>query len=323
MPTQLQGTTPVTVDNFIRAETDRTFASFVTQGGLGQFEHFRELAPVDDQHVQRGNRDTLYSMGVFDLDAGPVTISLPEAGKRFMTMIVIDEDHYVFTVVYGAGRHTIAKDKVGTRYALAGIRILVDPNDAKDVAQVHALQDAIKIEQPGGPGRFEIPQLGPGLPQESQRRAECAGRDPSRLAARCRPQERGRSDPAPDRHRHRLGPQSRRGRDLLEHHAKQERRRNDPQAHRERRACRGFWSISLYNAEGYFVKNDRNAYTLNNVTAKKDADGSVTVQFGGCDGKATNCLPIMRGWNYMVRLYRPRAEVLNGRWNFPQAQPSQ
>jgi len=37
---------------------------------------------------------------VFDLDAGPVTISLPDAGKRFMTMIVIDEDHYVFTVVY-------------------------------------------------------------------------------------------------------------------------------------------------------------------------------------------------------------------------------
>ena len=42
--------------------------------------------------VKRGNRDTLYSVGVFDLDAGPVTISLPDAGKRFMTMIVIDED---------------------------------------------------------------------------------------------------------------------------------------------------------------------------------------------------------------------------------------
>ena len=42
----------------------------------------------------------------------------------------------------------------------------------------------------------------------------------------------------------------------------------------------GFWSISLYDAEGYFVKNAFDAYTLNNITAKKSADGSVAVQFG-------------------------------------------
>jgi len=29
----------------------------------------------------------------------------------------------------------------------------------------------------------------------------------------------------------------------------------------------------------------------------------------------------MRGWNYMVRLYRPRTEILNGNWKFPEAQP--
>jgi hypothetical protein len=81
----------------------------------------------------------------------------------------------------------------------------------------------------------------------------------------------------------------------------------------------GFWSISVYNAEGRFVKNDQDAYTLNNITAKKNADGSVTVQFGGCDGKTPNCLPIMPGWNYLVRLYRPHPEILNGTWNFPQA----
>ncbi|WP_410969061.1 DUF1214 domain-containing protein, partial [Salmonella sp. SAL4444] len=66
----------------------------------------------------------------------------------------------------------------------------------------------------------------------------------------------------------------------------------------------GFWSISLYNGKGYFEKNDQSAYSINNLTAKKDADGSVTVQFGGCDGKVGNCLPIMPGWNYIVRLYR-------------------
>jgi hypothetical protein len=47
----------------------------------------------------------------------------------------------------------------------------------------------------------------------------------------------------------------------------------------------------------------------------------MTVQFGGCDGKVSNCLPIMPGWNYTVRLYRPRAEILSGKWKFPEPKP--
>jgi hypothetical protein len=61
---------------------------------------------------------------------------------------------------------------------------------------------------------------------------------------------------------------------------------------------------------------------LNNIAAKANADGSVPVQFGGCDGNVLNCLPITPGWNYLVRLYRPRAEVLDGRWTFPEAKPA-
>jgi hypothetical protein len=83
----------------------------------------------------------------------------------------------------------------------------------------------------------------------------------------------------------------------------------------------GFWSISVYNAQGYFERNENAAYTVNNLTAKKEADGSIAVQFGGCDSKTPNCLPITPGWNYMVRLYRPRTEILNGSWTFPEAQP--
>jgi hypothetical protein len=82
----------------------------------------------------------------------------------------------------------------------------------------------------------------------------------------------------------------------------------------------GFWSVSVYDAAGYFKPNSANAYTLNNVTAKKGADGSITVTFGG-DGSAENSLPITPGWNYIVRLYRPRKEVLDGSWKFPEARP--
>ena len=85
----------------------------------------------------------------------------------------------------------------------------------------------------------------------------------------------------------------------------------------------GFWSVTVYNRQGYIEPNEANAYSLNNITANKNPDGAVVIQFGGCDQRSVNCLPIMPGWNYTVRLYRPHAEILNGRWRFPEAQPVQ
>src|SRR5271156_2401365 len=148
---------PVTVDNFVRAETDLYLGNIAKDGGFGKFNHRREPARLDNQTVIRLNRDTLYSSAVFGLDAGPVTITMPDAGKRFMSMQVINEDHYAPAVYYGAGSHALTRQNVGTRYVLVGIRTLVDPNDPKDLAQVHALQEAIKVDQPKGPGTFEVP----------------------------------------------------------------------------------------------------------------------------------------------------------------------
>ena len=45
------------------------------------------------------------------------------------------------------------------------------------------------------------------------------------------------------------------------------------------------------------------------------------IQFGGCDGPLENYLPTPSGWNYLVRLYRPSPEILNGTWTFSEAQP--
>ena len=83
----------------------------------------------------------------------------------------------------------------------------------------------------------------------------------------------------------------------------------------------GFWSISVYNDKGYFEPNLQNAFTLNNFTAKADADGSISIQFGGCDSKVENCLPTRSGWNYLVRLYRPRPEILNAHGPSPRLSP--
>ena len=81
----------------------------------------------------------------------------------------------------------------------------------------------------------------------------------------------------------------------------------------------GFRLVTLYDHEGYMPVNKYNAYSFNNVTAKKDKDGSITIHFGG-DPKADNFLPIVPGWSYTVRMYKPRSEILNGSWTFPNPQ---
>ena len=74
--------------------------------------------------------------------------------------------------------------------------------------------------------------------------------------------------------------------------------------------------------EARLTRTIRDAYPLNKITAQKNADGSVTIQYGGCGRTTASCLPITPGWNYWVRLYRPRAEILKGTWKFPAARPS-
>jgi hypothetical protein len=71
-----------------------------------------------------------------------------------------------------------------------------------------------------------------------------------------------------------------------------------------------------------FEASDRHAYSVNNVTATPNDDSSVTVRLGGCGNNRPNCLPTMDGWNYTVRLYQPRPEVLDGSWTFPAIEPA-
>jgi hypothetical protein len=312
----------VTIDNFPRAESDLYFGGILKDSGsIGKFLHRREPARIDNQTVIRLNRDTLYSSAAFDLDAGPVTITLPDAGSRFMSMQVINEDHYVPEVVYGKGSYTLTKDKVGTRYVAVAIRTLVDPAVPKDIEQVHALQDAIKVSQTSI-GTFEVPNWD----QASQKKV----RDALLVLATTIPDfkkafgTKAQIDPM----RHLIGTAAGWGGNPDEDatYLNNTPPNNDGTTIYKLNVkdvpVDAFWSVSLYNAEGYYEKNPYDAYSINSLTGKKGPDGSIAVQFGGCDGKIPNCLPIMKGWNYTVRLYRPRAEILNGKWEFPEPQPA-
>jgi hypothetical protein len=313
----------VTPDNFRRAETDLYFRNFVGDGAFGKLVHSREPAAIDDQDVVRLNRDTLYSKGVFDLDAGPVTITLPDAGSRFMSLQVWDEDEYCPMVVYSAGSHRLTREQVGTRYAAAAIRILVDPASADDVRLVQALQDAIRVEQPN-PGKFEVPEWD--KPSQDRVREALKMLGNTVVDSKHTFGPRDEVDPV----RHLIGAAIGWGgnpeKDAL--YLPLLPGRNDGRTTYRLHVpadvpVDGFWSVSVYNKDGYFEKNPQDSYSVNNVSAKKNPDGSVDVRFGGCDGRAPNCIPIMPGWNATVRMYHPRPQVLSGEWKFPDLQPVQ
>ncbi len=83
-----------------------------------------------------------------------------------------------------------------------------------------------------------------------------------------------------------------------------------------------FSSVSVYNAEGYCEPNDRGVYSVNSLTGRRNDDGTITVHFGGCGDGRANCIPIMDGWNYTIRLYRPHQEIIDGTWTFPPLESS-
>jgi hypothetical protein len=225
------------------------------------------------------------------------------------------------SVAYTAGKHTFTREQIGTRYIMAAVRTLVNPADQEDIKKVRALQDAIKVDQKSA-GKFEVPNWDPA----SQKKV----RDPLITLGTTLPDTRrmfGKKDDV-DRVRHLIGSAMAWGgnpeKDALYLNV-------TPPNNDGKTVYRltvkdvpvdGFWSVSIYNADGYYQKNEHDVYSVNSVTAKKNADGSVTIQFGGWDGKTPNCLPILPGWNYMVRLYRPRKEVLDGTWKFPDLQPA-
>lgn len=314
------GAEPVNVLNYTRAETDMQFKSYASKtGGVGRFLHLREPYSVKDQTTIRGNRDTLYSVGVFDL-VSPVTIVMPEAEDRFQSLLVIDQDEYNPVLKNGSGAVTLSIDSVGTRYAMLLVRTFVDPNSPDDMKKAHSLQDEIQIKQ-ASPGTLELPDWDEASLVETRKQLnELAAKinDFSRAFGR-----RGEVDPI----EHLIGSAAGWGgnpqRGAMYFNFNPE--KNDGKTAYTLTMPKdvpveAFWSVTVYNKDGFFTPNDLNAYSYNSITAQKNADGTTTIHFGGSPS-ATNYLPITDGWNYVVRCYLPGWKIVEGNWVPPQPQP--
>ncbi len=311
-----QSAEPVTVDNFARAETHGYMQARVDAGCFARLCHERQPRPADKQDVVRLNRDTLYSSGVFDLST-PLTIRLPDPKGRFQSLIVINENHHVPIVAYGPATLTISSQRAGTRFVMLAFRTFIDPDSPKDIASAHALQDSLWTEQ-AAPGLFETPAW------------DTESRDALRKElmdlSRWNPNPEGRFGAADqvDQVRHLIGTAAGWGGNPSEAAIYVNRfvpQNDGKQAYRlalKDVPVDAFWSVTVYNAKGFYEAPESQA-SINSVTAKRRPDGTALIHMGG-DPKADNYLRIMPGWNYVLRLYRPRAEVLDGRWTAPQAE---
>jgi len=312
-------TTPVTWDTYVRAQSDTMFKSYADDGAFGKFFHIRQPTPIDAQKVIRMNRDTLYSMGIFDLD-DPVTVTKPDTGDRYQSMMVLSQDEYIPLVVYKPDDYTLTKDQVGTRYALVALRTLVDATKPEDIKAVHEIQDQTTTQQDSS-GTFETPDwdqkdlkkltdalnvLADTMTDTSKAFGTKEEVDP--IAHLMGAAFGWAGLPVKDASYDTVTPKQNDGK--------------TPQVLTVKDVpVDGFWSVSLYNKDGYYEENPNGAYVINDRNATTDPDGSITIHFGG-DPSQPNYLYIMEGWNYTVRLYRPRKEILDGSWIFPQAKPA-
>jgi hypothetical protein len=307
----------VTEKNFIRSETDRMFLGIAKQaGGVNKFFHFRKVTPLDRQTVIRMNKDTLYSMAVVDTEGG-AAITVPEIPDgRYMSVYLVDNDHYVPFVIYESGTHQLPRD---TKYIGVGIRIqLFNPDDAEELALVNALQDQFVIKANSSD---EIPAFKWDIESLDALRAQYE-KDSAQYESwagmqgpRGKVNEKTRHIAAaaawglfPEKDAAYLNYNG--GHDAnVCHTATYEVPENN-----------AFWSITVYGADGY-MKHDNNIINASNVVLNED--GTFTVYFGSKEtcGDVDNRVDVAEGWNFLMRIYLPGESVLDGSYKLPKAVP--
>lgn len=308
----------VTQETYCRAESDRSFANIAKQaGGVNKWFYFRNVTPIDNQTVVRMNKDTLYAGCIVDTAKG-ATITIPEIpAGRYFSVLLVDNDHYCPGVFYTAGTHQLPTD---TKYLCAVLRIqLLQPDNPDDVKLVNRLQDQFIIKA----GSADP------LPESKWDKSSLEKLTKEYNA------EFGKFDKYHDEWMDKRGVANDKARHLAcagawglfpNRHAvyiNYNGRFPTGQAYTATYAVPendAFWSITAYGADGYLKTANS---VLNKFNTKFNADGTFTVAFGTKEqcGDVPNRLDAPDGWNFLMRVYRPGASVLNGSYKLPDAVP--
>ncbi|HGF3715479.1 DUF1254 domain-containing protein [Vibrio parahaemolyticus] len=295
---------PVTEKNYEFAESDLAFKNITKLVGSNKWFHFPGLTPLDNQTVVRMNRDTIYSGYVADLSKGG-SITIPDTGDRYISVMVVQNDHYIDQVFSMPGTHEI---KSQTDFAMIVARIQIDPNDPSDLQRVKDIQNQLKVTTGSHKNHvmpnYDIKQLlavRNSLVEEGSK----LGNQKNMQGAH------GKVEPRMHMYGTAIGwgmlPDAEA--QYFSYYSKGDvaNPENCSQATYQppKVTGNGFYSLTIYNNQGY-IAFDKAVLNKNNI--KYNSDGSFTVSYGKCSGDVKNPMPVAKGWDVMMRIYKPDLE---------------
>jgi len=299
---------PVIVDedNYPYVESHRQMA--ITQdsaGGVNTFDHKRVVPSVDDQPIIRMNRDTLYSMAIIDASKG-ATVTMPDAGDRYISVMFIDENHRTTNMIYTPGEHEVP---ASTNHIYAIVRVGIGSADAADIKEIHGLQDEIKVS-----ANSAVPFEPVVYDKASYDKTHNGLLDKFNKSGIVDSEGAFGTEDNVDHDTYVMVTAAGWGGPPWEDNVYQ------ISSYFEGSECMsttfkdpnnegGFWSITVYDKNGFMFDEVAN---VNSNRAKANEDGTYTVHFG-CEGKVNN-IPNKSdtgSWHAEVRHYRPSQAVLN------------
>ena len=310
--------TVVTDENYALAETEVIFSDYAKRiaaatnsNGVGMFLHLRTGADPKDRTVMRINFDTVYSTAIVDLTEDAV-LTMPETNGRYQSAWIITDEHYNPMAFVEPGTYTLTQENVGRRYATIAMRTQANTADPADLAIANALQEQLKLKQKDrgsyvASNKWDMEEI---------------------LAMRAKYQEIGKQEGITSEamfgkkgevplKEHNVGTASGWGgltadRAVYPFYYPEN---AEPQTLTLKEVpAKAFWSITVYDAEGY---PQGEIYNINSQFAVRNEDDSVTVHFGG-DENAANYMDIFEGWNIVLRIYEPSEAYFNGEWVQPE-----
>jgi len=296
----------VNVENYEIAESDIAFNNITKLVGMNKFFHFPVgKFDLNNQTVVRMNQDTTYSGAVVNASEG-ASITLPDADGRYMSVMVVQNDHYINQVFTTAGKHEIKVDN-GFEFVFVAIRTRIDASDPKDIAKVQALQKASYITAKATKAHimpdYNMKQVITLRDKYAAEQAKIGNMNNMQGA-------RG----TVDEHMHILGTAA--GWGLLP----DKNARYLSYGPMNGEGCYtakyttppfndgGFFSITMYDADGWMFSKRA---ILNEYNIDFNNDKTFDVNFGECGTGVKNNLPIVEGWNFIMRVYQPNINQLN------------
>ena len=308
----------VTVENFVVSETHMYIKKYFERiGQVNTFFHHRDFEI--DNSVIRMNLDTLYSIAIIDLNTGPVSINLPQIDDRYLSCNVLDENHYEVLFTKNGGKYTFKPEDHEGRYLVCIMRILVKQRTPEEIQHVNQIQESLIIEANDYPRKLNLPEY------DLKSYEYVKGLIKNLFETSPQMTSRGMfgSKEEVNELKHLMGVYLGWG-GLKEEYVIYDSRfvdnndgRTEYQLNFGEVPIDAFWSIIVYDNNGYIYEQGNN--TLNNFTTIPNEDGTYTINFSNDNSKINN-LNIGKGWNYTIRMYEPREEILNGSWKFPKEQ---